>query len=375
MEGKRERYNRYFANRFLKTDYAGVLIVDNDFRIVEISDMLCSMLYTKRSIWLDRPAEELFEKTGWTVPPMDRSLLRGCIFRNRTVDWSHKGRVRSLTLDGDILLDDRSGGIVGAYLMVRDVSELIMLEEQVRQSDRLKTIGQIAAGTAHEIRNPLTAIRGFMQLMGKTLKDRSMLKEGEYVKIMMSELDRVNELVNEFLLLSKPKEIKLALTTIGTVLKEILPVIQNEALLHGISVHHESNPALRPVWIDKEQLKQVMLNLSKNAIEAMRTGGTLTIRETFSSDKPAFLAIVVQDTGPGIPRNVIERIFDPFFTTKQQGTGLGLAICQKIVHDMGGQLEVSSSPAGASFTVWLPMPSAIALDDTDAGGAATNNGV
>lgn len=276
-------------------------------------------------------------------------------------------------LDGDILKDDNSDGIVGAYLIVRDVSNLIMLEDHVRQSDRLKTIGQIAAGTAHEIRNPLTAIRGFMQLLGQTLKERNMFKEGEYVKIMMSELDRVNELVNEFLLLSKPKEIKLTLTTIGTVLHEILPVIHNEALLHGITVHHESAPGLQPIWIDKEQLKQVFLNLSKNAIEAMSKGGTLTIRETIEPDRPAYLAITVQDTGPGIPEDVMERIFDPFFTTKPNGTGLGLSICQKIVHDMGGQLEVANSQSGASFIVWLPLPAAIVPDDADGGGAADNN--
>jgi signal transduction histidine kinase len=228
------------------------------------------------------------------------------------------------------------------------------LEEEVRRSDRLKTIGQIAAGTAHEIRNPLTAIKGFMQLLSKSLIDRDMDKEQEFVGIVLSELDRVNDLVSDFLLLSKPKEIKQVSMKIGEVLQEILPMIRNEALLYNVTVLYYPKPGLSPILADKELLKQVFLNLGKNAIEAMDGGGNLIIREFSSPCEPDKIALEFRDTGPGIPADVLDKVFDPFFTTKPQGTGLGLSVCQRIVHDLRGNIEVASDRNGTQFIVWLP---------------------
>ncbi|WP_123042792.1 two-component system sensor histidine kinase NtrB [Cohnella candidum] len=351
----REKFTRLFADRFLAGDSTGVLILDADFRIVEMSDMICQLFRSGRAEWFGRPAEEWFEEAGWTSHPFDRSLLRGRVFRNRSLKWGEGERRLTLMLDGDVLQEGGIGDIVGAFVLFRDVSHLVMLEEQIRRSDRLKTIGQIAAGTAHEIRNPLTSMRGFMQLLEKSLSDRDMVKEHGFVTIMLSELDRVNELVSEFLLLSKPKEVHLASMRAGAVLQEILPVICNEAIMYGVTVQYDPKPGLPAIWVDKEQLKQVFLNIAKNAIEAMSGGGTLIIREKYGQDKPGRLAVLIRDTGPGIPPDVRERIFDPFFTTKHQGTGLGLSICQRIVHDLGGHIEVASDAGGTCFTVWLPL--------------------
>ncbi|MBW5448704.1 PAS domain-containing sensor histidine kinase [Cohnella sp. CFH 77786] len=352
----REKYARLFADRFLVGGSTGVIIVDAGFRLMEMSEMVCRLFGSDRTEWFGRSLEEWFDAVGWKPYPFDRSLLRGSVFQNRAQAWGEGECRRWLMLDGDIL-EDGGGETGGAFVLLRDVSHLMLLEEQVRRSDRLKTIGQIAAGTAHEIRNPLTAIRGFMQLLDKSLMDRGMFKEHEYVGIMMSELNRVNELVSEFLLLSKPKEVRLASVPAGSVLQEILPVIRNEALLHGVAVRYEPKPGLPPIWVDKEPLKQVFLNLAKNAIEAMSKGGTLIIKERYRKERPDLLAVSVRDTGPGIPPDLLGRIFDPFFTTKPQGTGLGLSICQRIVHDLGGHLEVASGAGGTSFTVWLPLAS------------------
>lgn len=351
----REKYIRMFADRFLAIEGTGVFIMDTEFRIVELSDMICRSFGTGRKEWCGRLVAEWFAELGWNPGPFDRTLLEGRPFRNRSLKWRDGDARMEFMLDGDVLREREAGAISGAFVLFRDVSHLMRLEEQIRRSDRLKTIGQIAAGTAHEIRNPLTAMRGFMQLLEKAMQDRKMKKETEYVGIMLSELDRVNELVNEFLLLSKPKEVKLAAVRAGSVIQELLPVIRNEALLHGIVVQYDPKPELPPLWVDKELLKQVFLNLAKNAIEAMSEGGTLIIKERSYPDKPGKLAITVRDTGPGIPPGVLERIFDPFFTTKSTGTGLGLSICQRIIDDLGGRLEAASDPGGASFTVWLPL--------------------
>lgn len=355
MEAYRELFKRLFAERLLASSNFGVLIVNAAFCIVEMSDSVCSMFGLQRKAWIGRTAEEWIAETGWSAGPFDRSLLKGRSFNNRMAEWGEGERRRFLLLDGDILPENGNGSIMGAYVLFEDVSRVKLLEEQVRRSDQLKTIGQVAAGTAHEIRNPLTAIRGFMQLLDKSLSDRQLAKEGEYVQVMLTELDRINVLVDEFLLLSKPRTFKLVSTRTASVLKEIMPVIRSEAHLHGVDLLYEPCQAACAIQVDKEQLKQVFLNLAKNAIEAMDGGGTLLIREWIDPGEPDQISVVIQDTGPGIPQDVMARIFEPFYTTKQQGTGLGLSICQRIVHDLGGRLEADTCPDGSRFTVSLPM--------------------
>lgn len=368
VEANRELFNRLFAERLLTASNLGVIMMNADYGIVELSESVCSMFGVQRNSWIGRSAEEWIAETGWRTRPFDRSLLIGRTFSGRTAEWGEGDRRRFLLLDGDILQENGSGAIMGAYVLFQDVSGVKLLEEQVRRSDQLKTIGQVAAGTAHEIRNPLTAIRGFMQLLGKSLSDRQMVKEGEFIQVMMSELDRINVLVNEFLLLSKPRAFKLVSTRPAVVLKEIMPVIRGEAHLHGVIVQYEPCPAAFAIQVDKEQLKQVFLNLAKNAIEAMSGGGTLYIREWIDPDAPDEISIAVRDTGPGIPRDAMARIFDPFYTTKQQGTGLGLSICQKIVHDLGGRLDADSGPDGCCFTVRLPSISIAHVRGTEMSG-------
>ncbi|MCD9022384.1 two-component system sensor histidine kinase NtrB [Cohnella silvisoli] len=352
IQTKQELYIRQFADRFLALEGTGVLILDSEFRIVEISEMICSVFGCYRTDILEKPVEEWFEQLSLHPQPFDRSLLKGITFRNRLLNWTHGKHSHELMLDGDVLQND--GGLNGAFVLFRDVSHMMTLEEQIRRSDRLKTIGQIAAGTAHEIRNPLTAIKGFMQLLNKTLTERNMSKEKEFVRIVLSELERVNDLVSEFLLLSKPKEIKQVSMRIGRVLQEILPMIRNEAMLYNVTVLYYPKPELNSIVADKELLKQVFLNLGKNAIEAMNGGGTLIIRECSHPDQLGKIAVEISDTGTGISADALEKVFDPFFTTKPQGTGLGLSVCQRIVHDLGGNIEVSSDEEGTRFTVWLP---------------------
>ncbi|WP_373233203.1 nitrogen regulation protein NR(II) [Cohnella sp.] len=349
---KQKFYMQQFANRFLELEGTGVLILDSEFRIVEISEMICTIFGCDRMSMVEKPVEECFELLSLKPPPFDRTLLDGITFRNRLLNWTLHNHTHELMLDGEVL--EYNGVIAGAFILFRDVSHLIMLEEQIRRSDRLKTIGQIAAGTAHEIRNPLTAIKGFMQLLSKTLAERDMSKEQEYVGIVLSEIERVNDLVSDFLLLSKPKKMKRMAIRIDVVLQEILPIIRNEAHLHNVIIQYYPNQESLPILVDKELLKQVFLNLGKNAIEAMEGGGTLIIREQSQPDQAGKIAVEISDTGMGIPASELEKVFDPFFTTKPQGTGLGLSVCQRIVHDLGGSIEVASDKNGSRFTVRLP---------------------
>lgn len=349
---RRDQFVRLFANRMLADEGMGVLLVDADFRIVEANPMAGDIFGGDRSAWAGQPADVWAETLGLPLP-FGRSLLQGEAFRNHKLAWVKDGVAREVVVDGDVLVS--GGEVIGAYLLFHDVTPWMMLEEQVRRSDRLKMIGQVAAGTAHEIRNPLTAIKGFVQLMKKSFDEREMTKEQEYAHIVLSELDRVQELVGEFLLLSKSKETKLSAMRLGYVMREMMPMLRNEATLHDIVLLYETKPDLPPVLADKEMLKQVVLNLGKNAIEAMGKGGRLLIRERLGGPAHAgFVAVEVCDSGPGIPKAALDRIFDPFYTTKENGTGLGLSICQRIVHDLGGRIAVASSEAGTVFTVLIP---------------------
>ncbi|MBB6675567.1 PAS domain-containing sensor histidine kinase [Cohnella nanjingensis] len=349
---RQDRYVKRFAERMLADEATGVLLVDADFRIVEVNPMVCEVFDSARADLIGLTVEGWNERMS--VPlPLERSLLAGETFRNRKLVWGTGDRMRELMLDGDVLQDGDE--TIGAYVMFRDVSQLTMLEEQVRRSDRLKMIGQIAAGTAHEIRNPLTAIKGFMQLLQKSLTEQRMAREQEFVTIVLSELDRVHELVNEFLLLSKSRETKFEPVRLGRILQEMLPMLRNEAMLHDITLRYEPRNDLPLVLADKEMLKQVFLNLGKNAIEAMGKGGSLVIRERRGDPRLGQVSVDICDTGGGIPAELLDRVFDPFFTTKEQGTGLGLSICQRIVHDLGGHIDVASSSAGTVFTVSIPF--------------------
>ncbi len=345
-----------FAGTFMQDLSMGVMLLDTGFTLVDINEMACRVLGFKREDIIRKPMEDVFAAVPLEYRLVQRTILDGVVLRNHAISWMNNQEERyDLLLDTNVLRDEE-GRIVGAYLIFKDVSNLRSLEEQVQRSDRLAMIGQIAAGTAHEIRNPLTSIKGFLQVLKNTFHEKEMDKEHSYTEIMLTEIDRINELVSEFLLLSKRKIVTFDEVHISHVLKEILPIIENEAILHNVTVHYDDSVHAMPkVIADRKLLKQVFLNICKNGIEAMVSGGKLTICEKVDYEERK-VHVEIHDTGPGIPNFVIDKIFDPFFTTKENGTGLGLSVCQRIVHDMGGNIRVSSKGFGTTFAVCIPFP-------------------
>lgn len=340
-----------FSGTFMRDVNLGVIVMDNQFRLVEISDMACRILGINSDEVLNKPMHEIFKGMSLEHQLVQRAILDGVVVRNHAMSWMNNQERYELLMDSNLLRDEE-GDIVGAYVIFKDVSNLRSLEEQVTRSDRLAMIGQIAAGTAHEIRNPLTSIKGFLQMFKKTLQEKGMEKEYGYTEIMLTELNRINDLVSEFLLLSKPKHVTFDSVDLYSVINEMLPIISNEAILYGVSVIFNHTTALPNIVADRELLKQVFLNICKNGIEAMVDGGTLEI--SIRVDPYQRVCIEIHDTGPGIPAFMVDKIFDPFFTTKQNGTGLGLSICQRIIHDIGGTIRVSSKGYGTTFTVSIP---------------------
>ncbi|MDN4592521.1 PAS domain-containing sensor histidine kinase [Polycladomyces subterraneus] len=343
-----------FADHLISDIHLGIVLVDNHGNLTEINRAACDLFGVQRAKLVHQPFDKLMNHVS---PAEEQNVLEkaltGIPTRNYAATWTIGDKQVHLLVDAHTLWDE-TGRILGAYMVLKDMTNLRLLEEQIQRNDRLATIGQIAAGTAHEIRNPLTSIKGFLQVIKYALKEKGHVKEQGYTEIMLREINRINSLVSEFLLLSKPRNIKLRPLQVTDVWNEMLPIVENEALLHNMEVHFVTERSLFPLVVaDSELLKQVFLNLCKNAIEAMGEGGMLTVRIRLEEAEQK-LAVDVQDTGPGIPAYALDKIFDPFFTTKENGTGLGLPVCQKIIHEIGGMIRVSSKEWGTVFTVLLP---------------------
>jgi two-component system sensor histidine kinase ChiS len=243
-------------------------------------------------------------------------------------------------------------------LIITDRSKLRQLETQVEQADHIFTmeklalLGQLAAGIAHEIRNPLTVIDGFMQIMVK--KELSADKQKSFLELMHTEVKRISELVSEFLMLAKPVPVKFQRENIYAILKSTLEFMSSEASLHNIEISYDFNGRELFIELDSKQMKQVFMNVIKNAIEASASGGHVLIK-TFEMKE--YFEFIVVDQGQGIPEEQLRKIFDPFFTQKDTGTGLGLTTSLNIVRNHQGEIDVNSTVgSGTSVTIKLPLP-------------------
>ncbi|WP_167578553.1 ATP-binding protein [Jeotgalibacillus proteolyticus] len=232
--------------------------------------------------------------------------------------------------------------------VMRDVTEMVKMMEQLNKHDTLKIVGQLAAGIAHEIRNPMTALKGFIQLLESSVKeDHSM-----YFSVIMSELQRIETIMTEFLMLAKPKASALEYISLPSIIKETADLMQAQATLYDIELTVECCDQGARLFGDANRLKQVFINLIKNSIEATSDGGKITLR--YHSDSSA-QHITVKDSGCGISEEQLEKINQPFYTTKENGTGLGLVVSLKIVEEHGGRVEVSSQKGlGTTFHLLFP---------------------
>jgi two-component system nitrogen regulation sensor histidine kinase GlnL len=260
------------------------------------------------------------------------------------------------------LLTD-AGERIGTILILRDLTNIRDLEKAVRHADRLSMLGTLAAGLAHEIKNPLGGIKGAAQLMELELPPDSDLHE--YLRVVIKEAGRVNRIVEDLLQLAAPRELKLSPVNLHKVLGDILLLQRRTVTDREISFQQHFDPSIPPLLADEELLTQVFLNLVKNAIEAVGEEGQITVVSRVVSDysltqkgekRSRMLAVDVIDDGQGMTVEQQEQLFTPFFTTKVKGTGLGLPICQKIVTEHRGMMMVQSEKGkGTTFTVLLPL--------------------
>ncbi|WP_281175736.1 ATP-binding protein [Alkalihalobacterium bogoriense] len=239
-------------------------------------------------------------------------------------------------------------GEPATQIMVRDISYRKYIEEMIKQSEKLSLAGQLAASVAHEIRNPLTGIKGFIQLL-----KASATENHSYYDIIMSEVEKIREIVNEFLYLAKPEIPVVTQYNLVSLLHEVIVLLQAQATAQRITIRTTYSPNLPSVLCESNQIKQVLMNIIKNAIEVMTEGGQIQIHVGQENE---MVKATVSDEGRGIPKERLERLGEPFYTTKEKGTGLGLMVAKKIIQEHRGELLFESViNRGTKVTMLLPI--------------------
>ncbi|MCK4620978.1 MAG: PAS domain-containing protein [Desulfuromonadales bacterium] len=255
------------------------------------------------------------------------------------------------------------GAQQGAVMILRDLTQALSLEEMGRHADRLSTIGTLAAGLAHEIKNPLSGIKGAAQLLQMELEGNRELQE--YTGLVIRETERVNRIIEELLDLSRPRKARPGKANISQILDEIVMLQKQVFADRSIRFALRLDPSIPDIYSDRDLLVQLFLNLIKNAGEASPENGEITIESRIDAEyhmsipgarSTQMVLVTINDEGPGIPQKQLEHIFMPFYTTKTGGSGLGLAICQRIISDFGGFLNIGNRPqGGTSVKVSLPL--------------------
>ena len=253
--------------------------------------------------------------------------------------WTKKGEKRSALLSSEIL-DIHSEPCI--LLVLTDITEKVLLEKGISRLDQLNLIGEMAAGIAHEIRNPMTTVYGFLQIA-----KGSQVSE-EFVDLMLDELDRANSIITEFLNLAKNKVSHKKMNHLNAIIEALFPLIQAEAFRSGKEVTLQLDQCCTDIFIDEKEIRQLILNIALNGLDAMTMGGKLLI-ETLDEQQAVILNI--RDTGSGISPEVLEKMGTPFFTTKDNGTGLGLAICFSIAKRHGAEVDIDTSQNGTTFSI------------------------
>ncbi|HSF07254.1 MAG TPA: ATP-binding protein [Methylomirabilota bacterium] len=259
----------------------------------------------------------------------------------------------------------RDGTVEGAVAVVRDLSRIRQLENEVRRGETLAAAGRMAVGLAHEIRNPLGAIRGAVQLLARELGADPRLRE--YTDVLLKEVDRVNRIIEMLLDLGRPVQVRPAPLNLHQILERVTLLHEEAARLANITFVRRYDPSLPPILGDEDRLLQVFHNLVVNALDAMKAGGRLILTTRVSLNalygkvdvgggQRPMVEVQVGDEGPGIPAAVRAKIFDPFFTTKERGLGLGLALCHRILEEHRGAIHVESVEGrGTVVTCFLPV--------------------
>ncbi|MDD3365210.1 MAG: PAS domain S-box protein [Syntrophomonas sp.] len=317
-----------------------------DGRFIKVNNAFCR-------IWgysHDEIVEHSSLGLGFWLNPADRYLVKQRIMAKQSIQdmeigfCKKSGEQRLGLYSAEGLEIDGEPCILS---VLTDITELRQMEVEMTRLDRLNLVGEMAASIGHEIRNPMTTVRGYLQILRE---NKDYVQEIDYFDLMIEELDRANSIITEFLSLAKNKMVDMKTTSLNAIISKLLPLIQAKAMSKDqyIKVELDELPYL---LLDKKEIRQLILNLVDNGMESMSSPGVVTIR-TFMQKKKVVLA--VQDQGHGIDCELLDKLGTPFFTTKEQGTGLGLAVCYRIASRHNAKINIETSSTGTTFYVRFP---------------------
>ncbi|BDG48288.1 MULTISPECIES: PAS domain S-box protein [Parageobacillus] len=323
----------------------GILLWGKGYRILDVNPIACEIFQATKEQLLHRPitafipekARKQFDKL---IQQCDRF---GEAYAEMDFSNGEKQKIVEFALKKEII-----PGV--GMIMLRDITERKELELQLRKSDTLNVVGELAAGIAHEIRNPMTALKGFIQLLQGSIKeDYSM-----YFNVIMSELKRIESIITEFLVLAKPQAVQYQQNDVCKIMQDTIDLISAQAMMHNVQIVADFALHIPFIYCEPNQLKQVFINILKNAIEVMPKGGEVTVRIGQLDD--SHIRISITDQGCGIPQDKIKKLGEPFYTTKERGTGLGLMVSYKIIEEHQGKIDVESEVGvGTTFHITLPI--------------------
>jgi len=327
----------------------GIVAVDSDERVMVFNDTAEKLLGGTSTEVIGKPSSEI-------LPPPCMDMLRELgkerpIVEKELVCAVGEGRTVPLEVIAAVLRDDE-GALIGRIALVRDLSELQHLRSEVERSQRLAAVGSLAAGVAHEIRNPLSSLKGFATYFRQ--RYGGVPDDVKIADIMIQEVDRLNRVISELLEFSRPMELKRTKADLAGLVRHTLGTIEGQLRDKGITVKEDMLPGLPEAAVDPDRMTQVFLNLFLNAMAAMDREGILSVGVARQDGRT--LRVSVSDTGTGIRKEDLGRVFDPYFTTKSSGTGLGLAIVHRIIEAHGCEIRLESEPGkGTTFTILFPI--------------------
>ena len=357
-----KRLQRY-ADQLLTTMSDGLLSMDMDGRVSTINPA-AQKLFENLDNPVDKGSSVLKSLKNFTeLDAYIQDILKNPHQKYpREIPLQNKSK-EGILLIGSSILKDLKGNPQEVILNLHDITELKKLEASVRQSERLTELGTLAAGMAHEIRNPLSTIKTFVQLLPRKIEKPGFLEK--FQRTVPRELDQINRLVEDLLELARVPKYNFEKTDIKSLLEQTIDFLEEEMQKQQIDCRCEYSSDLPPIQADVSQLAKAFNNLIRNAVQAMPPGGKLLIKAFYQKEQiegvpkvtagNGWITLVFQDSGAGISSEDIKNIFSPFFTTKDIGTGLGLAITHKVITEHGGRIDVESREGkGSLFRIYLP---------------------
>jgi len=337
----------------------GVIVVDRTGTITDLNPAAEQLIGVSAPQAVGTETGRLFHRSAWVTELVRGTLREGAARRRGDGPLVSRGGEVPVSAACAPMLDE-GGAVTGAVLVLHDLTLQQTLEVTTHRADRLASLGTVASGLAHEIRNPLGGIKGAAQLLRGALHDAELLRCAD---IIIREVERLDGLVEQLHELATPPRLQLESINIHRVLTDVLSLERQSPAWGGLLLRTAFDPSLPAVRGDRAQLTQVFLNLVKNAVEALGGAGELAVSTRLDarfqirrgSERAHCLSVLIEDSGPGIPEEHQQQLFSPFFSTKPRGSGLGLALCHRIVTEHGGTIGYQPRPGGgASFQVTLP---------------------